>query len=472
MRAQAHSFDPAILRDYDIRGVVGRNLRIADAVALGLAFGSELAARGGRDVVVGRDGRMSSPDLAAALIDGLTATGMSVLRIGCGPTPMLHFAVAELGADGGIMVTASHNPADHNGFKMTMRGRPLFGPDIRALGRRAAAGEFVSGEGSEGVYEIADAYVARLLRDVSLARPLDAVWDCGSGATGPLVRELVKALPGRHTLMFDAVDGAFPHHHPDPAVPENLAHLVEAVRETGADVGFAFDGDGDRIGVVDDRGEILWGDRLLALLAEEVLARRPGATILGDVKASRMLFDRIRELGGNPVMTRTGHSRIRARMAETGAPLAGEMSGHIFFADGIAGCDDGLYAALRLLQALSRRGDRLSDWHGALPRLCATPELRIPCDDDLKFGIVDAAAAALDAAGVAYDDTDGVRVSGADGGWWLLRASNTQAELVVRCEAETPAGLAAAKAEAAEALTGVGIAPPPALASHQQAGQE
>lgn len=469
MRGHAHSFDPAILRDYDIRGVVGRNLRIADAVALGLAFGSELAERGGRDVVVGRDGRMSSPDLAAALIDGLTATGMSVLRIGCGPTPMLHFAVAELGADAGIMVTASHNPPDHNGFKMSMRGRALFGPDIRALGRRAAAGAFVSGEGSEGGCEVAGAYVARLLRDVAPARPLDVVWDCGSGATGPVVRDLVKGLPGRHTVLFDAVDGAFPHHHPDPAVPENLAHLVDAVRERGADVGFAFDGDGDRLGVVDDRGEILWGDRVLALLAEEVLARRPGATILGDVKASRVLFDRIRALGGVPVMTRTGHSRVRARMAETGAPLAGEMSGHIFFADGYIGCDDGLYAALRLLQALSQRPDRLSDWHGALPRLWATPEIRIPCDDDLKFGVVDAAAAALDAAGVAYDDTDGVRVACA-GGWWLLRASNTQAELVVRCEAETAAQLAAAKAAATEALAGVGIAPPAGLASHHEAG--
>lgn len=469
MRAQAHSFDPAILRDYDIRGVVGRNLRIADAVALGLAFGSELTARGGRDVVVGRDGRMSSPDLAAALIDGLTATGMSVLRIGCGPTPMLHFAVDELGADGGVMVTASHNPADHNGFKMTMRGKPLFGPDIRALGRRAAAGDFVSGEGSEGAYEVAGAYVARLLRGVSLARPIHAVWDCGSGATGPVVREVVKALPGRHTVLFDAVDGAFPHHHPDPTVPENLDHLIRAVAETGADVGFAFDGDGDRLGVVDDRGEILWGDRILALLAEDVLARRPGATILGDVKASRVLFDRIRALGGRAVMTRTGHSRIRARMTELGAPLAGEMSGHIFFADGYTGCDDGVYAALRLLQALGARKAPLSDWHGALPRLWATPEIRIPCDDDLKFAVVDAAAAALDAAGAAYDDTDGVRVE-CEGGWWLLRASNTQAELVVRCEADTLERLGQAKAAAAAALADAGVPPPEGLASHQQVG--
>jgi len=462
LTGHAHRFDPAILRDYDIRGIVGGNLRIADAVALGMAFGSELVARGGRDVVVGRDGRVSSPDLAAALVDGLTATGLDVLQIGCGPTPMLQFAVAELGADGGVMVTASHNPANHNGFKMTLRGRPLFGPDIRALGRRAETGAFVSGEGSVASYDVLEAYVARLVRGVDLARPLNVVWDCGSGATGPVVRELVRGLPGRHTLLFDAVDGAFPHHHPDPAVPENLAHLIDAVHAAGADVGFAFDGDGDRIGVVDDAGEILWGDRVLALLAEEVLARHPGGAVLGDVKASRVLFDRIRELGGAPVMTRTGHSLIRARMAELGAPLAGEMSGHIFFADGYYGFDDGLYAALRLLQALAARPGRLSDWHGALPRLWSTPEIRIPCGDDEKFGVADAIALALDAEGVAFDDTDGARVEIA-GGWWLVRASNTQAELVVRCEAETMEALGHAKAEVAARLVAVGVEPPAVL---------
>jgi phosphomannomutase len=462
LTGQAHRFDPAILRDYDIRGVVGRNLRIADAVALGMAFGSTLVEKGGRNVVVGRDGRLSSPDLAEALLDGLTATGLDVWRIGCGPTPMLHFAVAELGADAGIMVTASHNPANHNGFKMTMLGRPFFGPDIRALGRRAEAGNFVSGEGSVEKYDVAEAYVARLLQGFRPGRPLHAVWDCGSGATGPTVKALVQGLPGRHTVLFDDVDGAFPHHHPDPTVPENLAHLIAAMQQTGADIGFAFDGDGDRLGVVDDQGEILWGDRILALLAADVLARLPGATILGDVKASRILFDEIRRLGGNPVMTRSGHSVIRTRLAQLGAPLAGEMSGHIFFADGYYGYDDGLYAAVRLLEGLGARKDSLSQWHGALPRLWNTPELRIHCDDEAKFTVVDAVAEALAAEGVAFNDIDGVRVD-EDFGWWLVRASNTQAELVIRCEATTLEGLGEAKARVAARLAAAGMAVPEAL---------
>ncbi len=462
MSGQAHRFDPAILRDYDIRGVVGRNLRIADAVALGMAFGSTLVEKGGRNVVVGRDGRLSSPDLAEALLDGLTATGVDVWRIGCGPTPMLHFAVAELGADAGIMVTASHNPANHNGFKMTLLGKPFFGPDIRALGRRAEAGKFVSGEGSVEKYDVSEAYVARLLKGFRAGRDLHAVWDCGSGATGPTVKALVQGLPGRHTVLFDDVDGAFPHHHPDPTVPENLAHLIAAMQRTGADVGFAFDGDGDRIGVVDDQGEILWGDRILALLAADVLARHPGATILGDVKASRILFDEIRRLGGNPVMTRSGHSVIRTRLAQLGAPLAGEMSGHIFYGDDYYGYDDGLYAAVRLLEALGARKESLAAWHGALPRLWNTPEIRIPCDDETKFAVVDAIAAALNAEGVGFNDIDGVRVD-EEFGWWLVRASNTQAELVIRCEATTLEGLGEAKARLAARLQAAGMAVPEAL---------
>ncbi len=462
MTAQAHRFDPAILRDYDIRGVVGRNLRIADAVALGMAFGSILVEKGGRNVVVGRDGRLSSPDLAEALLDGLTSTGLDVWRIGCGPTPMLHFAVAELGADAGIMVTASHNPAHHNGFKLTMLGRPFFGPDIRALGRRAEAGNFVSGEGSVEKYDVSEAYVSRLLKGFRPGRALNAVWDCGSGATGPVVKALVRGLPGRHTVLFDDVDGAFPHHHPDPTVPENLAHLIAAMHETGADVGFAFDGDGDRLGVVDDQGEILWGDRILALLAADVLARRPGATILGDVKASRILFDEIRRLGGNPVMTRSGHSVIRTRLKQLNAPLAGEMSGHIFYGDDYYGYDDGLYAAVRLLEALSARKDSLSQWHGALPRLWNTPEIRVPCDDETKFAVVDALAEALAAEGVAFNDIDGVRVD-EDFGWWLVRASNTQAELVIRCEATTLEGLGEAKARVAARLAAAGMPTPEGL---------
>ncbi len=462
MTASGHRFDPSILRDYDIRGVAGRTLKIADAVALGMAFGSILVEQGGRTVAVGRDGRVSSPDLAAALIDGLISTGVTVLPVGCGPTPMLHFAAATLPADAGIMVTASHNPADHNGFKMTMLGRPFFGPDIRALGRRAAAGDFVAGEGEISPREVFDAYVSRLLADAAPAADFHVVWDCGNGATGPAAKALAAALPGRHTVLFDAVDGAFPNHHPDPTVPANLGHLIAAVRETGADIGFAFDGDGDRLGVVDGDGGILWGDRILALLAEEVLARHPGAPVIADVKASQVLFDEIRRLGGRPVMTRTGHSVIRTRLAELKVPLAGEMSGHIFFADGYYGFDDALYAAVRFLGALAAKGGSLAGWQAGLPRLFDTPEVRIPCDEARKFALIDDLSEALAAEGVDFIDIDGVRVETADG-WWLLRASNTQAELVARCEARTPQGLAAAKAAGAARLIAAGFEPPPEL---------
>ncbi|WP_337996953.1 phosphoglucomutase/phosphomannomutase PgmG [Oleispirillum naphthae] len=462
MTVHGHRFHPAILRDYDIRGEVGRTLRIADAVALGMAFGSRLIEAGGGTVAVARDGRLSSPDLAAALIDGLTASGVTVLSVGRGPTPMLFFAVEALKADAGIIVTASHNPADHNGFKMVMGGRPLFGPDIRALGARAAAGDFVSGDGAVEEREVEDAYVARLLRDIAPARPLSVVWDCGNGATGPVAEALARRLPGRHRVLFPEVDGRFPHHHPDPAVAANLAPLAAAVRAEGADLGVAFDGDGDRLGVVDETGEILWGDRILALLAEDVLARRPGATVIADVKSSQTLFDRIRALGGAPLMSRTGHSLIRARMAEEGAPLAGEMSGHIFFADRYYGFDDGLYAALRLIEGLAARQGGLSAWHGALPRLPATPEVRIPCGEEEKFAVVDAVAARLAEAGAEVETVDGVRVKTAEG-WWLLRASNTQAELTVRAEAKTEAGLAAAVAAVAAHLAAAGVAPPEAL---------
>ncbi len=461
--ALAHRFHPSILRDYDIRGVVGRTLKVADAGALGMAFGSDLVARGGRTVAVGRDGRVSSPDLAAALINGLTATGVAVLPIGCGPTPMLHYAVAALPADAGIMVTASHNPSNHNGFKMEMLGRSFFGPDIRALGRRAEAGDFVSGEGEVSPREVFDAYIARLLADVRPARPLSVVWDCGNGATGPAVKAMTASLPGRHRVLFDAMDGTFPNHHPDPAIPANLTHLIAAVRESGADLGVSFDGDGDRLGVVDGNGDILCGDRILALLCQDVLARHPGATVIADVKASQVLFDEVRRLGGVPVMSRTGHSVIRTKLAELGAPLAGEMSGHIFFADGYYGYDDALYAAVRLLNVLSAHDGTLADWQAGLPRVFNTPEVRVSCPDDRKFVVIDELTEALSAAGGDFIDIDGVRVTVADD-WWLLRASNTQAELVIRCEATSLGGLAAAKAAVAERLVAAGFAVPPELA--------
>lgn len=446
-RASAHRFHPSILRAYDIRGIVGDTLHPADARAIGRAFGALVRRDGGRTVAVGRDGRLSSPDLEAAVVAGLTASGCAVLRIGCGPTPMLYYACAELGTDGGIMVTGSHNPPTHNGFKMVKGGKPFFGEDIAALGQVAATAAWGDDTppGAVENHDLRGVYVDRLLRDHGTAmRPLTVVWDAGNGATGEIMTRVAERLPGRHVLLNAAIDGTFPAHHPDPTLPETLDQLRAAVAAEAADLGIAFDGDGDRIGVIDGQGHILWGDQLLMLLAEDVLTRHPGAPIIADVKASKALFDHVAALGGRPVMGRTGHSLVKTQMKEIGAPLAGEMSGHIFFADGWYGFDDALYAAVRLLDLVGRvwpEGETLADRHARLPRLCATPEIRIECDEDAKFPAVEAVTQAVMAQPeLEVSTVDGVRVTTADG-WWLLRASNTQAALVARCEGPDAAAL-------------------------------
>ncbi len=459
MTGQVHIFHPAIFRDYDIRGVVGETLRISDAVALGMSFGSLLVEKGGKTVVVGRDGRISSPDFLEALLDGLTSTGVKVLRIGCCPTPMLYYAVHSLKADAGIMVTASHNPPSHNGFKMVIQGRSFFGADIQALRQRAEKGGFSSGNGEIVDSEVLDNYVSRLLRDAAFPTPLNVVWDCGNGAAGPVIEALVKRLPGQHTVLFPEVDGMFPNHHADPTVAKNLEHLIAAVKANKADIGFAFDGDGDRLGVVDGDGNILWGDKVLTLLVEDVLQRYPGAPIVADVKASQVLFDEIDRLGGKKIMSRTGHSVIRTKLADFGGPLAGEMSGHIFFADGYYGYDDAIYAAVRLLRVIAKRDGGLSQWLTELPQTFDTPELRLPCTEDQLLTVVDEVADALRAEGREFIDVDGVRVSCADG-WWLIRAANTQQLIVVRCEARSAEGLRAVKTEVADHLRRVGVAVP------------
>ena len=457
----SHRFDPSILREYDIRGVVGQTLTEADAFAIGRAFGSIVARAGGKRVAVGYDGRLSSPALEASLVKGLMASGMAVARIGLGPTPMLYFAATTLAADGAVMVTGSHNPADYNGFKMMLGKKPFFGQAIRALGDMAAAGDVVpESTGSEADEDIRAAYVARLLADYDGGdRALTVVWDPGNGAAGAVLDRLVAGLPGTHTIINGAVDGRFPAHHPDPTVPANLRQLITAVREKGADLGIAFDGDADRIGIVDDQGEILFGDQIMVLLARDVLRTRPGATIIADVKASQVLFDEIARAGGKPLMWKTGHSLIKAKMAETGAPLAGEMSGHIFFADRWYGFDDALYAAVRLLGIVARLGGRLSDARAALPALRSTPELRFDCEETRKFAVIAEVAARLRDAGARVNDTDGVRVQTEDG-WWLLRASNTQAVLVARAEAKDEAGLDRLKAAIADQLARSGLAAP------------
>ncbi len=459
MTSAGTALDPTILRAYDIRGVVGETLSTDDARAIGRAFGTVLAGQGGRLVCVGRDGRLSSPALEEALVDGLVRTGMHVVRIGLGPTPMLYFAAKLLDADGGVMVSGSHNPPGHNGFKLVTRGGALFGDGILALGRIAAEGRFAAGAGSSDRREMLDAYVDRLAADFAGDRPLRVAWDAGNGAAGRAMALLCARLPGAHVLLNAEIDGTFPAHHPDPTVPENLAQLRRAVRTESCEIGIALDGDGDRIGVVDAAGRILWGDQIMILLAREVLADRPGATIIADVKASQVLFDEIVRLGGEPLMWRTGHSLIKAKMEETGAPLAGEMSGHIFFGDRYYGYDDALYAAVRLLGWLSRGTETLAEIYDGLPRLASTPELRIPCPEDRKFAVVAEVRDRLRAAGIEVDDIDGVRVRTVEG-WWLLRASNTQAALAARCEAADEAGLARMTAALAEALEASGIAAP------------
>jgi phosphomannomutase len=436
-----HRFDPTSLREYDIRGIVGRTLGAEDARAIGRGFATLLRRAGGTRVAVGRDGRKSSPELEMALIDGLTASGVDVVRIGLGPTPMLYYAEATLEVDGGIQITGSHNPSDYNGFKMVFQHRPFFGADIQEIGRLAENGDWEDAEtrGSVSDVDIVDDYVGRLMAGYA-GGTYRIGWDAGNGASGPVIEKLTKLLPGEHHLLFTDVDSDFPNHHPDPTEEKNLADLKRLVAEKQLDFGLAFDGDGDRIGAIDGEGRVIWGDQLLSILAEPVLRQEPGATIIADVKASQMLYDRIAELGGKPVMWKTGHSLVKTKMKETGAPLAGEMSGHIFFAQDYYGFDDAQYAAVQLIRALHVIGKSMTQLRSEMPALVNTPEMRFTVDESRKFDIVTEVLDRLEKEGANVDRTDGARVN-TDDGWWLLRASNTQDVLVARAESNDQAGL-------------------------------
>ena len=456
-----HDFDPTSLREYDIRGVVGRTLHPADAFAIGRCFGTVVARGGGKTVAVGFDGRLSSPALEPELVRGLMACGLEVLRVGLCPTPMLYYAATTQETAGAVMVTGSHNPPDYNGFKMMLGRKPFFGPQIVQIGTMAAAGDVVAeAEGSVRDIDIGAEYITRLISDWDGGdRILNVVWDNGNGAAGEMLQRLVRTLPGKHTVLNGTIDGTFPAHHPDPTVPRNMEQLIAAVHEQKADLGIAFDGDADRIGVVDDSGTMLFGDQLLVVLARDVLKQHPKGTIIADVKASQVLFDEVGRAGGTPLMWKTGHSLIKAKMAETGSPLAGEMSGHVFFADRWYGFDDALYAAVRLLGIVARMDGKLSAVRQAMPQVINTPELRFDCPDTRKFGVIEEVAARLRAEGATVADIDGVRVATEDG-WWLLRASNTQAVLVARCEATSAAGLERLKAALSAQLAGSGLAAP------------
>jgi len=458
--AHGRTLDPEILREYDIRGLTNKNFGARDVRAIGRAFATILAGRGGASCAVGYDGRLSSPDLETALVDGLTQSGIDVVRVGLGPTPMLYFAGATLGVDAALMITGSHNPADYNGIKMTIGGKSFYGADIQELGRVAAAGEFVDGSGRARNHDIFATYVARVFSDYRGSKPLTVAWDPGNGAAGDVIADLVTRLPGTHHLINEKIDGTFPAHHPDPTVEKNLDQLKALVADKKCDLGFAFDGDGDRIGMVDGRGRVLWGDQIMVIAAREVLADHPGATIIADVKASQVFVDEITRMGGQPLIWKTGHSHIKAKMQETGAPLAGEMSAHIFFKHRYYGFDDAVYTAVRLLSVVAAGDESLADMFDALPQLLNTPEIRIECPESRKFEIVEEVRARVKAdANVTVNEIDGVRVSTPDG-WWLLRASNTQAVLVARCESATAAGLARLKQALGNELRASGVAPP------------
>ncbi|MCL6741933.1 phosphomannomutase/phosphoglucomutase [Sphingomonas sp. RB56-2] len=448
-------FNRTILREYDVRGIVGQTLSADDAYALGRSYAALATSEGATRVAVGRDGRTHSPEMEQALVRGLTEGGLDVVRVGMGPSPMLYFAVSTLDVDGGVQVTGSHNPADYNGFKMLLNGRSVFGAEIQDLGRRAAEGDWSEGRGEVTETDIVDAYVDALVKDFD-GKAYRIGWDAGNGAAGPILEKLVRRLPGEHFTLYTDVDGRFPNHHPDPTVEANLADLKKLVADHDLDFGVAFDGDADRIGAVDSKGRVIWGDQLLIILAGPVLKDLPGATIIADVKASQTLFDRIADMGGKPLMWKTGHSLIKSKMKETDAPLAGEMSGHIFFKHQWYGFDDAMYAAVRLIRAVSESGKSLTELKSEMPLSVATPELRFQVDESRKFAVIDEVAGRLAAEGADVNSTDGVRVSTADG-WWLLRASNTQDVLVARAEAKDQAGLDRLMATVNDQLTKSGI---------------
>jgi len=428
--------DPSILRAYDIRGVVDSTLTEASVRALGRALGSEAAERGQTRVVVGYDGRHSSPALARALAEGLAAAGRDVIDIGRVPTPVVYFAAHFLGTHAGIAVTGSHNPPEYNGLKMVIGGETLWGDAIQALGRRVASGDLVSGAGSITQQDVLPDYVDRIAHDVTLHRAMRIVVDCGNGVAGEVAPDLFRALGCEVDELFCDVDGDFPNHHPDPTVPENLEDLIARVTSEGADLGLAFDGDGDRLGIVDNRGKVIWADRQMMLFARDILGRNPGADIIFDVKCTSHLAELITENAGVPIMWKTGHSLVKKKLRETGAPLAGEMSGHIFFNDRWYGFDDGVYAGARLLEILSMDGRDSDAIFAELPEGVSTPEIRVDLAEGEPPQVIDsllADAAGFDEARVTT--TDGLRVDFPDG-WGLVRASNTQPSLVLRFEGD------------------------------------
>jgi len=437
--------NPAIFREYDIRGLAETELTSPEISDLGRALGTLLQRKSGPNINLGRDCRLSSPRLHDALLDGLLASGCHVTDIGVVPTPLLYFSAVHLQADGAVMITGSHNPAEFNGFKTVCGSGTIHGEDIQEVRRIIESRQFATGAGAHRCADVSDAYLDAVAEQFSFERRIKVVADAGNGTAGPVMHRLLQRLNCDAKELFFEMDGRFPNHHPDPTVPANLAHLQQTVRATGADLGIAFDGDSDRIGAVDEQGNVIYGDMLMLIYGREILSRKPGATFIGEVKCSQIMYDELKRLGGNPIMYKTGHSLIKAKMKQEHAELAGEMSGHMFFADRYFGYDDALYAACRLMEIVARSGRPLSAQLADVPRTVATPEIRVDCPDDRKFGVVEQVAAHFRKTHNVID-VDGVRVL-FDEGWGLLRASNTQPVLVMRFEASTPALLAQYQAE-------------------------
>jgi phosphomannomutase len=437
---KSHSFNADILKEYDIRGIFGKTLFPEDAYAIGRCFAKAVLENGGKIIGVARDGRMSSPICSRELLKGILDEGLDAIDLGLGPTPLLYYSMQVLKTDAGIMVTGSHNPPDHNGFKMLLKDRVFLGDDIRDFQNRAKHFQVPSHLGTLYQKDILASYVNYLVNQNHIKDGLRIVWDAGNGATGKVIEKLTQHLPGTHTLLHTTIDPLFPNHHPDPSVEENMQDLKAKVLELKADIGFAFDGDGDRVGAVDNKGNIWYGEDLMMLFVEDVLTQHPGATIIADVKISDVVFDKIKALGGKPLMHKTGHSGIKATLKNIHAPFAGEYSGHMFFIENNY-YDDGLYGAIRLLNILSKSHSPLSGFYNKIPHLYKTAELTFPCETTTqKQHAIHALKTLMNQEGIKFCDIDGVRVTEADG-WWLLRASNTQNILTGRCEAQTPKAL-------------------------------
>jgi len=433
--------NPQIFREYDIRGVVGKDLTDETVLELGLGIGTYLKQKGVERISLGRDGRLSSENIRDQLLSGLTGVGLKVVDVGCCPTPVLYFSIAELRMDGGVMITGSHNPPEFNGFKVCFGIDSIYGDEIQVIRDIIERRAFAQGIGSVNSFSVIPIYQEFLCNNLEITRPLRIAIDSGNGTGGMVAPEIFRKLTcGVHEL-YSEVDGNFPHHHPDPTVPKNLEDLINKVKERGLELGIAYDGDADRIGVVDDLGNILWGDQLMILFARDILKKHLGATIISEVKSSQVLYDQIREYGGKPIMWKTGHSLIKKKMHEEHALLAGEMSGHMFFADRYFGFDDAIYASGRLLEIIAKSEIPLHAMLEDVPKMHSTPEIRVDCPDDVKFAVVNRAKSE------SLGEEDKVTIDGVrwifDHGWGLLRASNTQPVLVLRFEADTAAHLKA-----------------------------